>query len=243
VAPIKVSLINETTVLKDDQIKPVVDALQIQVSRDFAPIWGTDAELTFVPNGGDAVMDSWWLAFLDNADQAGALGYHDLTNLGFPLGKVFIKTDLESGSSWTNTTSHELLEILGDPYVNLTVLDFKGDGTRRLLAYENCDAVEDDSLGYTINDVLVSDFVTPDWFVPSSRIFPGVKYDFQEKVSSPFQILAGGYIGVYDLQSGAGWTQINAKGEFHRQADAAPVGSRRERRRTPRHHWKHSAVK
>jgi hypothetical protein len=35
--------------------------------------------------------DSWWLVFLDNSDQAGALAYHDLTNEGLPLSKVFVK--------------------------------------------------------------------------------------------------------------------------------------------------------
>jgi hypothetical protein len=34
--------------------------------------------------------DGWWLVFLDNSDQAGALAYHDLTNEGLPLSKVFV---------------------------------------------------------------------------------------------------------------------------------------------------------
>lgn len=239
-AAIKVSIINESTVLKDAELKPVVDALQIQVTRDFAPIWGVDADLTFVPTGGDAVPNSWWLVILDNSDQAGDLGYHDLTNLGFPLGKVFAKTDLEYGSSWSNTISHELLEMLADPEINRSVLTYQSNGTRRLYAYEVCDAPEADQFGYKINDVLVSDFVTPQWFVPQSVIFPGVKYDFQGHITAPFQILAGGYIGTYDFQSEGGWTQINARGEFHRKAMTSAVGSRRERRRIARHHWKHS---
>lgn len=239
-AAIKISILNETTVLKDDQVKPVVDALQIQVTRDFAPIWGIDADLTFVPLGGNPVQDGWWLSLLDNSDQAQALGYHDLTNLGFPLGKAFIKTDIDANPSWTNTVSHELLEMLADPEINRTILVYQSDGSKRLYAYEDCDACEDDTLGYSINGVLVSDFVTPQWFVPQSTIFPGVKYDFQGHVTAPFQILAGGYIGVLDVQTSGQWTQINARGEFHRAAHAAPVGSRRERRRVPRIHWKHS---
>jgi hypothetical protein len=240
VAAIKVSVINESTVLKDDAIKPVVDALQVQVTRDFAPLWGIDADLTFVPSGGDPVANSWWLTILDNSDQAGALGYHDLTNLGFPLGKVFAKTDLDLGTSWSNTISHELLEMLGDPEINRSSLTYQPGGGWRLYAYEVCDAPEADEFGYKINDILVSDFVTPQWFVQQSRIFPGVKYDFRGYISAPFQILAGGYIGIFDFQSSSGWTQINARGDFHRAAHAAPVGSRRERRKVPRVHWKHS---
>jgi hypothetical protein len=40
---------------------------------------------------------------------------------GFPIGKVFAASDLKAGTSWTVTASHELLEMLGDPNINLTV--------------------------------------------------------------------------------------------------------------------------
>ena len=55
---------------------------------------------------------------MDDSDQAGALGYHDLTSAGLPMGKVFARTDLQNNLSWTVTVSHELLEILGDPMIN-----------------------------------------------------------------------------------------------------------------------------
>ena len=46
---IQISVINESTVLADADVTPVVAALQKQVTNDFRPIWGTDAELTIVP--------------------------------------------------------------------------------------------------------------------------------------------------------------------------------------------------
>src|SRR5262249_22512484 len=76
---IKIAVINESTVVSDADVKAAVAALQKQVSRDFAPAWGIDASLTFVPFGGNPSPDAWWLVILDNSDQAGALGYHDLT--------------------------------------------------------------------------------------------------------------------------------------------------------------------
>ncbi len=51
-AEIQVSIINASTVLTDDQVRPVVNALQTQIHRDFYPPWGIDADLTFVPRGG-----------------------------------------------------------------------------------------------------------------------------------------------------------------------------------------------
>ena len=76
---IQISVINESTVLADTDVAPVVAALQKQVSNDFRPIWGTDATLTIVPKGTQPAGGSWWLVLLDDSDQANALGYHDLT--------------------------------------------------------------------------------------------------------------------------------------------------------------------
>ena len=114
-APIPIAVINESTVLTDADVVPVVDALQQQVTNDFRPIWGVDAELTMIAKGTPPPGTSWWLVMLDDSDQAGALGYHDLTPESLPIGKIFAASDLKAGTSWTVTASHELLEMLADP--------------------------------------------------------------------------------------------------------------------------------
>ncbi len=86
---IQISVINASTVLADDEIQPVVGALQKQVNNEFRSAWGIDAKLEFVPNGMQPPEGTWWLAILDDSDQAGALGYHDVTTEGLPMGKVF----------------------------------------------------------------------------------------------------------------------------------------------------------
>ena len=48
---------------------------------------------------------------------------------------------------------------------------------------------------------------------------------------------AANYIGAFDVSSGSGWHQITAESEAPTYAMRAPIGSRRERRRTPRDHW------
>lgn len=233
-AAIKVAVINDTTVLKDDEIKPVVDALQAQVKEDFLPIWKIDADLVFVPKGADIPVDSWWLPILDHSDQSQALGYHDESPLGFPQGKVFAGDDIKAGTSWTNTMSHELLEMLADPEIVECTIQYLPDGRMRLVAREICDPTPDDNQGYQKNNILVSNFVTRDWFVGASTSYPGVKYDFLSKIKAPFELLEGGYIGVMEIEHGATWTQINTQGQPHRRANAAPVGSRRERRKVPK---------
>jgi hypothetical protein len=172
---------------------------------------------------------------LDDSDQAGALGYHDLTDDGMPLGKVFAGTDLKFGSEWTVTASHELLEMLADPNINLTVFIQRDDSSGRLYAYEVCDACEADALGYKINNVLVSDFVFPSWF-EDFRVPNSTQFDFGSHLTKPLELAGGGYIGIFDITSGNGWTQLTAQRIKHMSV-RGDVGTRRERRRTIRGLW------
>jgi len=91
----------------------------------------------FVPQGDSPAAGSWWLVSLDDSDQASALGYHDMTSEGLPLGKVFGTTNLKFGTNWTVTASHELLEMLGDPSINLTVFIQSNSAAGRLYAYDD----------------------------------------------------------------------------------------------------------
>ena len=253
-AEIQVSVINASTVLSDNDVQAAVGPLQTQVSRDFAPAWQVDATLTYVPQSSTPAAGSWWLVILDNSDQAGALGYHDLTNQGLPLGKVFGGSDMQYGQQWTVTASHELLEMLADPDINLTIFVQSDPQTGVLYAHEVCDACEGDQFAYQIDSTLVSDFVYPSWF--ESFWTPGsVQFDFGKQVQGPFQLLAGGYIGVFNVTAGTGWQQLTADRSGFNILDLQAVtralqtpaparydlrprtGSRRDRRRTPRTQW------
>ena len=235
-ATTQISVINESTVLTDAEVTPVVVALQQQVTNDFRPIWGIDAELKMVPQGTPATPGTWWLVILDDSDQAGALGYHDLTPDGLPMGKVFAASDLKAGTSWSVTASHELLEMLADPNINLTVFVQNANTTGTLYAYEVCDACEDDSLGYKINNILVSDFVYPAWF-ETFREKGSTQFDRGNQIQSPLELLAGGYIGVFSVSDGSGWQQQTAERVPLNMRHRGHVGSRRERRAILRTEW------
>lgn len=236
---IQITVINESTVLADSDVVPAISALQKQVTNDFGPIWGVDAELTIIPKGSQTPTGSWWLVILDDSDQANALGYHDLTSEGLPMGKVFAASDLTAGTSWTVTASHELLEMLADPNINLTVFVQNTNTAGLLYAYEVCDACEDDSLGYLIDNILVSDFVYPSWF-ESFRAEGSTQFDRQKKMQKPFQLLAGGYIGVFNVSAGSGWQQQTAETRPTNLRHRGAVGTRRERRSVPRELWVNS---
>lgn len=235
----QISIINESTVLADADVATAVAALQKQVTNDFRPAWGTDAELIITPKGSQPSSGSWWLVLLDDSDQANALGYHDLTTEGLPIGKVFAASDLKAGTSWTVTASHELLEMLGDPNINLTVFVQNSNTAGTLYAYEVCDACEDDSLGYQIDNILLSDFVYPAWF-ESFRAEGSAQFDRMNKIQNPLQLLSGGYIGIFNVNSGSGWQQTTAEKHPTSLRNRGTVGTRRERRTVARDLWVNS---
>jgi hypothetical protein len=235
---ITIAIINETTVLTDAQLAPVLAALQIQVTRDFYPAWGVDARLVPVMKGSKPPAGAWWVVLMNTSDFAGAAGYHDVTPEGLPLGKAFVKSDIDAGRPWTTTISHEVLEMLADPDIS-RVVEYAGARKSIFFALEVCDPCQDDKYAYKINEVLVSDFIYPGWF----HKFRNYKYfDFNKKISKPFQVLDGGYISVFDPTTGSGWREVDAKSEPPSSFLArARVGSRRERRHLPRAQWQTSA--
>ena len=124
----------------------LVAALQKQMEKDFVPVWGYPARLYVTDKPKN---DEWQVVFLDDADAANALGYHDLTKNGQPISKVFVKTTIAAGQKVSVTASHELLEMMIDPGAQLWAQNTDG----RFYAYEMCDAVENEE--YTIDGISI----------------------------------------------------------------------------------------
>jgi hypothetical protein len=230
---IRLQIVNESPLLDDVEGAKIAKALQRQIDVQFRPTWGTAAKIEFVPRGSKADPNAWWIVATDDADQAGALGYHDLTPALLPVGKAFAKTTQEAGAEISVTIGHETLEMLGDPWINRTVLDPRSG---KLYAEENCDAVEADEFGIEVEGVLLSDFVLPQFF-DYNHARKGVKLSYGGHVTEPFEIARGGYLSFLDLRHvDEGWHQVG--GERIDAEEVAgvrpagfPRGSRRERRR------------
>ena len=230
---VPIAVLNATAELPNDEVARAVAAVQVQVHRDFAPVWRIDADLEFIPAGQKAPTGSWWVVVLDYSDLGGALGYHDLTSAGLPMGKVFAATDKANGLSWTVTLSHEVLEMLVDPNINRAALQFTMAGSL-LHAYEVGDACEADKFAYSIDNQMVSDFLYPAWFSPLAQ---SGQFDYRNHIRQPFELLPGGFSMVYDLTYMTGW-HILVGDELRKDYNVRPrVGSRRERRRTDRRRW------
>jgi hypothetical protein len=209
-----ISVVNHTDgQLSDEEVQVVIRAVNRQLAHDFAPYWHTRAELrlegpaTDDPDKvslpelrGDAVLYLW-----NEVDIADAVGYHDRNAKGIPFGFVFTELSEQLGEPWSVTFSHEALELLGDPEVNLLVAGpHPGDPEQEVFHwYEMCDAVQAES--YDVDGVRVSNFLLPLYFTADPEI--GGRNDFlgrrYEGTSLPsFGINPGGYVGFYNPESG-----------------------------------------
>ncbi len=191
-----IACFNQATTALGVDFDALIAAMQTYVDQFVAPVWGTPAKLIkttgFEPN-------DWAMVFLDDADQPGALAYHDLTPDGLPLAKVFVRTTLANNDLVSVSASHELVEMLVDPAINLLST---GPDPKLVYAYESADPVEE--MNFAVDSIPLSDFVFPAYF-EVFRTAGSVQFDQLKLVQQPFQILAGGYQSVF---KNGKWTQI-----------------------------------
>ncbi|HKD79232.1 MAG TPA: hypothetical protein VKH81_06025, partial [Candidatus Angelobacter sp.] len=110
-----IACFNRAQTLLGVDLDDLIAAMQVYVDNFVAPVWGTPATLQ---KSQDFVKGAWALVFLDDADQANALAYHDLTDEGLPQSKVFVRTTLANNDLVSISASHELVEMLVDPAIN-----------------------------------------------------------------------------------------------------------------------------
>jgi hypothetical protein len=192
-----IACINQATVDLGVDFDKLIAALQVYVNKHVFPVWGTPAKL--VKTKG-FVKNQWALVFLDDADQPGALAYHDLTPQGLPLSKVFVKTTLNNNELVSISASHELVEMLVDPAVNIMTT---GPDPKLVYAYESADPVE--ALSFKVNRIPMSNFVYPSYFETFHKS-NSVTFDHMKAVTKPFQILKGGYQIVF---KNGKWSQVH----------------------------------
>lgn len=208
------------------KLDALIASMQEYVDEHVAPIWGTPARL--VRSGGFRA-GAWAMVFLDNADEPGALAYHDLTPDGLPLAKIFVETTLADHALVSATASHELVEMLVDPAVDMTVM---GADNKTFYAYESADPVEE--LSFKVRGIAMSDFVYPAYF-ESFRKPGSVRFDHLNKVKRPLQILSGGYQSIF--RNGRWrevWGSAAKKKRFRKEDRRGHRSEQRKRRKLKR---------
>ncbi|HLM35222.1 MAG TPA: hypothetical protein VK278_05525 [Gaiellaceae bacterium] len=197
--PVHIALVSWTRRTDPRDLSHVAAALQKQAIRDLAPIWRVAATVDVFPTLRAVPAGYWPVVIVD--DVKGAAGYHQDSH-GHPYALV------EYSRSWSLTASHEVLEMLCDPWGRRVVAGRspKLDQGQVEFLVEACDPCESSAYAYTINGVLVSDFITPYYYDPRRTV--GARYSFTGAVTRPRHILAGGYVSWWDPQTNHVWQQV-----------------------------------
>jgi hypothetical protein len=221
-----VALVSLTRDVSSGNLMQVAAAVQKQVARDFTPLWGIHAtvgafeRLHDVPNDYHPVVlfgePDELLGQLESeigdvsaarlveqfaAGRIGGIHLNAFTRQPFSL--------VKASDDWSVTVSHEILEMLVDPYGNRLVAGRHPTDPDERVRYlvEVCDPCQ--AVCYPVNGWKVSDFATPRFFDPVEN--PAAFYSFTGALERPLQILDGGYItwidprdsGLYQLAGSA----------------------------------------
>jgi hypothetical protein len=214
----QVALINRSS-LDDAMAAFMVEALNVQMTRDFAPAWKGFEPVPFrfysstdeLPTASGAVV---LCTLLDSLRVEGVLGYH--TDIG---GVQYIEVGAR-GWDTSTTLSHEFFELEGDPtaaaWIKLPTDPKKrpvGIGARWThIAAENCDPCERDyyeievTLFGRTERVRVSDFLLPEYFKEDGQR----PFTFLDTVDEPFGLSrnGGGYRMLLDANTGQTFSSV-----------------------------------
>jgi hypothetical protein len=220
-----VAIVSLTSDVSTKDLLRAAAAIQKQITRDFTPFWGLPAtvdafaDLQSVPSDyhpvvlfGDAdevkgqldvALDPAYAAqLIDDFERDRLTGLHlnAFTRQPFAL--------VEVSDTWSVTLSHEILEMIVDPYGNHLVAAMHPLDAQQRVKYliEVCDPCQ--MIWYPVNGVPVSDFYTPRYFDPVWA--GGSRYSFTGAIEHPLHILEGGYLswidpgdsGLYQLGAG-----------------------------------------
>lgn len=205
--PVHVGLVDDTGQVAND-LPTLAGALSEQIAADFAPIWKVRASVGAY-TAATLPAGCWAVHIQTKLDDPGALGYHTDEN-NQPLAYVELTSD------YTVTVSHEVLEMLADPWgnrlhraelpagVDLNFAMFGLTSARSYVHYllEVCDPCE--RTVYTVGGEQLSDFLLPGWYrtSPSDHL----AYSRASGCTAPRQVADGGYVS-FGVPSGE-WFQV-----------------------------------
>jgi len=219
-----IALISKLKGIPRARLLRVARAVETQVNRDFAPFWKKRCKI-HVMDESQPLPKSWWpITIKARTPKPTSDGYHDVKQ-GRPFAFVFYSR------SWPLTFSHEVLEMLGNPFAKNTV---KGPWPpphhqTRIVHYdmEMCDPVEDARYGYLIDGIKLSDFITPAYFGLKSK--EPQRFSFRRTLHAAYTLSRKGFQGFTD-NDGQAWT---AERWGTKKVNINP--SRQPRRRHPHH--------
>jgi len=189
----KIALVSQSTAVATADVIALCAAIQTQITQDFLPVWKIPATISYFATLEDVHVGFWPVIIVDKiaTKDFGVHGQRD----NQPIALVDA-----SKANWQATVSHEVLEMIVDPYCNRLVASSAVMGSAAQVEYlvEICDPCQ--NTFYNINGIKVSNFYTPNYFDAATA--PSVRYDFLGLMTQPRTILEQGYLSWIDPISG-----------------------------------------
>lgn len=189
--PHHLALISLSKKLTPRALSQTAAALQKQITRDLGPLWNITASIDYFPDLKSVPLGYWPIIIAENIKDPDAAGFHtDKHHQPYSL--------VEFDDTWQLTCSHEMCEMLVDPYGNKLAAAGSPRPSQGKVNFlvEVCDPCEDASFAYSINGILLSDFYTPNYFDPQP--VRGVRYSFTGAITKPGEVLKNGYVSWQD---------------------------------------------
>jgi hypothetical protein len=185
------ALVSTSKKISASDVSLTASALQKQATRDLGPIWGIRATVDSFPNLKSVPVGYWPIIVMDNIHSEDAAGYH-ADNHHQPFARVQVD------DGWQLTCSHEMCEMLVDPFGNrlVTSKSIGKDKGRVQYLVEVCDPCEGTQFAYSVNGILMSDFYTPHFFDPVTN--PAVRYSYTGGLKHPLEVAKDGYLSWYN---------------------------------------------
>ena len=220
-----VAVVSLTSEVSNRSLMQAAAALQKQVTRDFSPYWGLPATVDAFEDLASVPSDYYHVVvFGDPGELADQLDVEIGADRAASLMQRFEREALQgihlnaftrqpfalvaASDTWTVSLSHEVLEMLADPFGNRLVAAAHPLQPDQRVKYllEVCDPCL--TAWYPVNGVPVSDFCTPRYFDPV-RV-DAISYSFTGALEHPLDMVEGGYLtwidptdsGLYALQQG-----------------------------------------
>src|SRR5947209_4242317 len=221
--PVHVALVDETGKIDPKDLATLAGAMSEQIQHDFAPVWHVKASVGAYPS---APAGTWAVLIREKLDAPGALGYHT-DSQHQPLAYVEMTED------YTTTVSHEVLEMLADPWgsrmhtaelpmgLEQDYARFGLHAPNGRISYllEVCDPCE--ATKYSVGGVQLSDFLLPTWYRTSPRA--AVSYSQVGGCAKPREVAADGYVSFgtpsgewYQVFNQGGSMQVKELGKFNK---------------------------
>jgi hypothetical protein len=223
----------------------VAHAWAAQILMDYRAIWGDDCTITVFPTlasvqRSKAASHLWPVVLMSDIGVAGASGVHQDSH-GRPIALV----DYDGSDSWHLTGSHEIIEMLTDPFGNRVLSGpspMAGQGTVNFLV-EPCDPSEADQFAYSVAGIRVSDFYHPAFLTGSGL----GSFSHTGSLTEARQILKGGYLSWMVPNTREWWQATWFEGDQPAYRNLGASEARNPRRhtnstRTPREFFAHTPI-